>query len=375
MSVLVASLIFVPLMFAFVWVGNLYPLDLVKLFGLTPEATRTVWTLVLIAYCFIASTCPVQFLLQPRDYLNSYLLYAMMAFGFLGVFVAHPTLHIDAFAGFSAVGRSGATDLLFPFLFVTVACGACSGFHALVASGTSSKQLANERSIRPIAYGGMLLEGVLAMIALIGVAGTYLSQQEYVTAIQSMEPVQMFASTIAGFCAKIGIPQRVAESFMLLSVSAFLMTSVDSGTRLARFSWQELMGNGKCAASRGACGFLGNMYVGTAVVCALGLTLLLGSPETSKQLWTLFASANQLLASLTLLAATLWFARNRSFTLLTLLPMLFMMCVSSWALGTICWNSFFSGASVNWIRGCATVFLLSLASALVVLAVRASRRR
>ena len=366
MSVLVASLIFVPLMFAFVWVGNLYPLDLVKLFGMTPEATRTVWTLVLITYCFIASTCPVQFLLQPRDYLNSYLLYAMMAFGFLGVFVAHPTLHIDAFAGFSAVGKSGTTDLLFPFLFVTVACGACSGFHALVASGTSSKQLANEKSIRPIAYGGMLLEGVLAMIALIGVAGTYLSQQEYVTAIQGMEPVQMFASTIAGFCAKIGIPQRAAESFMLLSVSAFLMTSVDSGTRLARFSWQELMPE--------KCGLFRNMYVGTAVVCALGLTLLLGSPETSKQLWTLFASANQLLASLTLLAATLWFARNRSFTLITLLPMLFMMCVSSWALGTICWKSFFSGASVNWIRGGATVFLLSLACALVVLAVRISFR-
>ena len=366
MSVLVASLIFVPLMFAFVWVGNLYPLDLVKLFGMTPETTRTVWTLVLIAYCFIASTCPVQFLLQPRDYLNSYLLYAMMAFGFLGVFVAHPTLHIDAFAGFSAVGKSGAADMLFPFLFVTVACGACSGFHALVASGTSSKQLANEKSIRPIAYGGMLLEGVLAMIALIGVAGTYLSQQEYVAAIQGMEPVQMFASTIAGFCSKIGIPQRVAESFMLLSVSAFLMTSVDSGTRLARFSWQELMPeNG---------GLLRNMYVGTAVVCAIGLTLLLGSPETSKQLWTLFASANQLLASLTLLAATLWFARNRGFTLLTLLPMLFMMCVSSWALGTICWNSFFSGASVNWIRGGATVFLLSLACALVVLAIRVSVR-
>ena len=153
---------------------------------------------------------------------------------------------------------------------------------------------------------------------------------------------------------------------MLLSVSAFLMTSVDSGTRLARFSWQELMPE--------KCGLFRNMYVGTAVVCALGLTLLLGSPETSKQLWTLFASANQLLASLTLLAATLWFARNRSFTLITLLPMLFMMCVSSWALGTICWKSFFSGASVNWIRGGATVFLLSLACALVVLAVRISFR-
>ena len=240
MPVLAASAVFVPLMFAFVWVGIMFPLDLTK-FGFTPEQASLTWTLAILAYCFIASTCPVWILLQPRDYLNAYLLYAMMALGFVGVFVAHPTLSTDAFTGFSVVGRSGAKDLLFPFLFVTVACGACSGFHSLVASGTTAKQLANERHVRPIAYGGMLFEGVLAMIALVGVAGTYATQGEYAAAIKGMEPVQMFACTIAGFCAKIGIPQRIAESFMLLSVSAFLMTTVDSGTRLARFSWQELM--------------------------------------------------------------------------------------------------------------------------------------
>ena len=382
-SVLAASLVFVPLMFASVWFGSLIPLDLVQLFGLTPDATRVVWTLVLLAYCFIASTCPVWILLQPRDYLNSYLLYAMMVLGFLGVLVAHPTLTTDAFAGFSAVGRAGTTDLLFPFLFVTVACGACSGFHALVASGTSAKQLDSERSIRPIAYGGMLLEGVLAIIALIGVAGTYASQPDYVAAIQKMEPVQMFAATIAGFCVKIGIPQRVAESFMLLSVSAFLMTTIDSGTRLARFSWQELVGTDDAAAkARPAAarvgGFVRNMYFGTALVVLLAAGLLLGAVQTSKQLWTIFASANQLLASLTLLTATLWFMKNRSFTWITVLPMALMMGVSSWALGTLCWTSFFSAAGVNWVKGCAALFLLTLAVVLVVYGVNAaftSRRR
>ena len=359
MSVLVASLVFVPLMFAFVWVGNVFPLDLVKLFGLTPDATRAVWTVVLIVYCFFASTCPVQYLLQPRDYLNAYLLYAMMFLGFLGVFVAHPTLHIDAFAGFSAVGRSGMSDMLFPFLFVTVACGACSGFHALVASGTSSKQLSSEGSIRPIGYGGMLLEGVLAMIALIGVAGTYASQKEYVSAIQSMEPVQMFASTIAGFCVKVGIPQRLAESFMLLSVAAFLMTTVDAGTRLARFSWQEMMPRKE--------GFFHNMYVGTAVVCAICTGLLLGSPDTAKQLWTLFASTNQLLASLTLLTATLWFYRNRKPCWMTAVPMAFMFGVSSWALSSILLSSFSTG---QWVRCCASAFLLALAVGIIAVTVR-----
>ena len=359
MSVLLASLVFVPLMFAFVWVGNAFPLDLVKLFGLTPDATRTVWTIVLIAYCFFASTCPVQFLLQPRDYLNAYLLYAMMALGFLGVFVAHPVLHIDAFSGFSAVGRSGMVDMLFPFLFVTVACGACSGFHALVASGTSSKQISSEGSIRPIGYGGMLLEGVLAMIALIGVAGTYASQKDYVSAIQSMEPVQMFASTIAGFCVKVGIPQRAAESFMLLSVAAFLMTSVDAGTRLARFSWQELMPRKE--------GVFHNMYFGTAVVCAIATVLLLGSPATAKQLWTLFASTNQMLASLTLLTATLWFAHNRKPCWLTAVPMVLMFGVSSWALASILVSAASAG---QWVRLFASAFLLSLAAAMIVVTVR-----
>ena len=378
-SVLAASLVFVPLMFASVWLGCQFPLDLVKLFSMTPDSTRIVWTVVLLAYCFIASTCPVWILLQPRDYLNSYLLYAMMAFGFFGVLFAHPVLTTEAFAGFSAVGRSGATDFLFPFLFVTVACGACSGFHALVASGTSAKQLDNENGVRPIAYGGMLLEGVLAIIALIGVAGTYASQQEYVSAIRGMEPVQMFAATIAGFCAKVGIPQRVAESFMLLSVSAFLMTTIDSGTRLARFSWQELAGSSEEARTEcrgGLRAIAGNMYIGTLLVVGLAAGLLLGATQMSKQLWTIFASANQLLAALTLLAATLWFMKNGKPTWITAVPMVFMLSVSSIALGMLCWKSF-TGGSIDWVKGSATGFLLVLAGVLVLFAARefAARRR
>jgi len=377
MSVLWSSLVFVPLMFAFVWVGNLYPLDLTK-WGLEPGSVRMIWTVVLLVYCFFASTCPVWILLQPRDYLNAYLLYAMMALGFVGVFVAHPPLQLEAFTGFAGEGRFGEQPL-FPLLFVTVACGACSGFHALVASGTSAKQLDSERGIRPIAYGGMLLEGVLAIIALIGVAGTYASQKDYVSAIRGMEPVQMFASTIAGFCVKffttVGLSaetgKRIAESFMLLSVSAFLMTTVDAGTRLARFSWQELVGTlpGKGRAKSVA----HNMYVGTLVVVLLAAGLLLGAAETSKQLWTIFASANQLLAALTLLAATLWFAKNRRPCWMTAIPMAFMMGVSSLALGMLFWKSF-SGEGVDWVKGGATGFLLALAAVLVALAVRVSAK-
>lgn len=375
MPVLWASLVFVPVMFAFVWVGNAYPLDICAMFGLSKEGAQGLWTVVLLIYCFFASTMPVWLLLQPRDYLNAYLLYAMMALGFLGVFVAHPTLHIDAFAGFSAVGRSGVPELLFPFLFVTVACGACSGFHALVASGTSAKQLDSERSIRPIAYGGMLLEGVLAIIALIGVAGTYASQKDYVAAVQGMEPVQMFASTIAGFCVtvfeKVGLApetgKRIAESFMLLSVSAFLMTTVDAGTRLARFSWQELVACAKPSTLNAQPSIpyriFHNMYVGTTIVCILAAALLLGNPKAAKSLWTIFASANQLLASLTLLAATLWFVRSRKPCWFTLVPMCFMLSVSSYALISIFAAAFGAG---DWTRVGATGFLLLTAVALIL---------
>ena len=376
-SVLAASLFFVPLMFASVWFGCLMPLDLTK-WGLTPAQVSVFWSLLLLAYCYVASTCPVWILLQPRDYLNSYLLYAMMAMGFFGVFVAHPVLHTDAFAGFTAIGRAGTLDKLFPFLFVTVACGACSGFHALVASGTSAKQLDNERSIRHIGYGGMLLEGVLAIVAVIGVAGTYASQQDYVTAIQGMEPVQMFAATIAGFCTKFGLPLRAAESFMLLSVSAFLMTTIDSGTRLARFSWQELLSGEESPAGEKASGaaararnplvrFFSNMYVGTFIVVALVAFLLLGNPTTAKQIWTMFAAANQLLAALTLLAATLWFSRNSKPCWITAIPMALMLSVSSWALATIFAKSVSSG---DGIRMGASLFLLALAAVVVTLGVR-----
>ncbi|MGN0843176.1 MAG: carbon starvation protein A [Kiritimatiellia bacterium] len=377
MSVLWSSLIFVPVMFAFVWVGNVYPLDLVKLCGWSTETVRMVWTIVLLVYCFFAATCPVWILLQPRDYLNAYLLYAMMALGFLGVFIAHPTLQLDAFTGLVGEGRFGP-QLLFPLLFVTVACGACSGFHALVASGTSAKQLDSEKGVRPVAYGGMLLEGVLAIIALIGVAGAFASQQEYVEAIKAKEPVQMFASTVAAMCVKlfsaIGLEQelgkRIAESFMLLSVSAFLMTSVDAGTRLARFSWQELIGKpteGSGVPKKVAY----NMYFGTFFVVALAAALLLGASNTAKQLWTIFASANQLLAALTLLSATLWFVKNKKPAWITGFPMVFMLGVSSLALGTLCWKSF-TGETIDWVKGGATGFLLTLAIVLVCYGVKAA---
>ena len=361
-----ATAVFVPVMFAFIWVGTKAPLDLVSAFGLSKAGAQTAWTIVLLVYCFLASTLPVWLLLQPRDYLNSYLLYAMMALGFLGVFAAAPAVNLDAFAGWRAPNAKGAMTPLFPFLFITIACGACSGFHSLVASGTTAQQIASERHIRPVAYGGMLLEGVLAILALLAV-GT-LAQPELLEKLGSQSAVGLFAGGLASFCARLGIPERSGTVFMSLAVSAFLMTSVDTATRLARFTWQELFTGpqGRTRPPNPFASPVSNMYVATGLVVALVALLLLGNPEAAKNLWNVFASANQLLAGLTLFTASLWLYKNRKAWWITLFPMLFMLAVSSAGLWLLCTGSWKAG---NPTLGVVTAILLALAAVLVLLAV------
>ena len=361
-----ATLVFVPVMFACIWVGTKCPLDLVARFGLSAAGAQTAWTLVLLAYCFLASTLPVWLLLQPRDYLNSYLLYAMMALGFLGVFAAAPAVNLDAFVGWRAPNAKGAPMPLFPFLFITIACGACSGFHSLVASGTTAKQLASERHVRPVAYGGMLLEGVLAILSLLAV-GTF-AQPDLLAKLGTESAVGLFAGGLASFCARLGIPEKSGAIFMSLAVSAFLMTSVDTATRLARFTWQELFtgAQGRTRPPNPFTSPISNMYVATGLVVALVALLLLGNPEAAKNLWNVFASANQLLAGLTLFTASLWLYKNRKAWWITLFPMLFMLAVSSAGLWLLCTGSWKAG---NPTLGVVTAVLLALAAVLVLLAV------
>ena len=337
-SVFAASFVFVPLLFFLVWIGVVFPCDLTALFGVTQATSKTIWVVVLFVYCFVASTLPVWLLLQPRDYLNSYLLYAMLAIGLTAVCIVCPPININAFSGFAVkAAKGGSTMYLFPLLFVTVACGACSGFHALVASGTTSKQLDNERHIRPVGYGCMLLEGVVALLALVAVA--WHSQADLVKGLAEGKPVVLFARGLASFCAQLGLPEKTSESFMLLAVAAFLMTSVDACTRLARFVWQELWSTASAAAPEAAAAkspspivrLNRNMYFATAVVIAIGVYLLVLNPSMANNLWTMFASANQMLAALTLLTATLWLFKNKLNFWIAALPMCFMVVTSGTA--------------------------------------------
>lgn len=357
-----ASLVFVPLMFASVWIGELYPLDLVA-WGLSKDAAKTAWIVILLGYCFLASVCPIWVLLQPRGYLSSYLLYVMAALAVFGVFIAHPTMTLPAFSGLSVAHEGGCVDPLFPLLFVLVSCGACSGTHAIIASGTTSKQLASERHIRPIGYGGLLLEGLLAIVAIIAVAAAYASPSAYFADLAVKSPAQLFSGAIAGFCAKVGVPARLTEGFVLLSISAFLMTTVDACTRLARFTWQELA----VAAPKP----VKSSLTGTLVVCAAAAGLLLGNSHARETLWAILMSANQLIAALTLLAATLWLVKNRRPCWMTFIPMLFMTAVAVYALWLLFCDSLRLGDA---IRAAATGLLLVLAVVLVLLATKRTLR-
>lgn len=319
-SLLLASLIFVPIAFSFIYVGQIIPLDIGQLFNLGESTEYFVWMIILMLYAAAASTLPVWLLLQPRDYLSSYLLYVMLAFGLIGICFYNPELQTAAYTSFTNAKGQG----LFPILFITVACGACSGFHSLVASGTSAKQLANEKDIQPVGYGAMLVEGVLGVVALISVA--------YIASGEGSAPVR-FAAGLATFGEKLGIPHAYGNIFVAMSVSAFLLTSLDTATRLARFMFQELfIAKNSTTADVEAkpktsfvASIFQNMYVATAIVVICSLLLALSAAD---DIWPLFGSVNQLLAAITLLVISLWLIRRRTTPIIAIIPLIFMFAVS-----------------------------------------------
>jgi len=359
-DILKASLIFVPLIFVFVWVGSLIPIDLCAITGREPATVQKIWTILLLGYAFVASVLPVWMLLQPRDYLNSYLLYSMLVLGLVGIVVAVPEVNAPVFKGWTVM-KGEASMPLFPILFVTVACGACSGFHALVASGTSSKQLENERQILPIGYGGMLVEGVLAIMALIAVG--YLSYDAMLGRIAQMGPVGAFSAGLAEFCEKLGIPAEKGANFFSLAISAFLLTTLDTATRLTRFTWEELFMPGDThPLVRGKVSrFFANRFLATVVVVVLAGYLALSGK--SLEIWPVFGASNQLLAALTLLVITLLLIRTKGRYIVTLIPMAFMMVVCLWALVSLFMANLKAGNKVLMVS---TAFLVAMAVLLML---------
>ena len=292
-------------------------------------STKT-WMIIVGIYIAIASVTPVWILLQPRDYLSSFLLYSMLIIAAFGVIGAHPSMDaFPAFAGF-AVDNGNGVQLLFPILFTTVACGAISGFHSLVSSGTTSKQLDKEKDAKPIAYGGMLLECVLAILTLCAIAYAYKWN-----AANPEAPLKGATSIFAGGISKMvaTIPglagaEKTLFTLLVLTYSAFCLTSRDTATRLARFMFQEFWlepGQTPKDIKSGYKKLMVNPYFATVLTVVLGIAL--GMTGYAK-IWGLFGAANQLLAGLGLLAVATWLGNIGKNNKMFLIPMAFMMVVT-----------------------------------------------
>ena len=304
--------------------------------------SNTAWMWIVGLYIAIASVTPVWILLQPRDYLSSFLLYAMLAIAAIGVVIAHPNMVDSTGAGLVAIGdgmnAAGIKQPIFPVLFTTIACGAISGFHSLVSSGTTSKQLDKETDAKPIAYGGMLLECVLAVITLVAIA--YARQTGHTAGA-----TDIFAGGVAGMASQIAGGNQslfnILYTLLVLTYSAFCLTSLDTATRLARFMFQEFWIDGTKGETpenvTGLKKIMANPYIATGITVVLGI--LLGLNGYAK-IWALFGSANQLLAALGLLAVATWLGNVGKDNKMFLIPMAFMLCVTIASLLINSWQQF-----------------------------------
>lgn len=302
------TVIFVPATLALSWFGT-------KISTLLIMDIKT-WGLLILAYCAVASMVPVWALLQPRGYLGGFVLYLALGLGVIGVFFGGYEIKAEAFKSWDATGMTGS---LFPFLFVTIACGACSGFHGLVCSGTTSKQVDRESHMRPVGYGGMLAEGFVALIALVTVM--IVTQDE----IAGLRPGTIYGNGIGQFMTLIVGKENLpfAITFGAMAFSTFVFDTLDVCTRLGRYILQELF-NWRSRAGAG---------VMTAVTIALPVYFIMTAPEGSYlKFWTLFGASNQLLAALTLLSITVWLYRARKRVWFTLVPMLFVLTITLWSL-------------------------------------------
>ena len=347
--------VFVPATLGVVWLG----MEQSHLLALSGAGAQRTWGLILLAYCFVASLLPVSVLLQPRGYLGGFVLYLVLAVGVLGVLFGGFPVEQPAFKGFTAPA-GGPTASLFPFLFVTIACGACSGFHGLVCGGTTSKQIAKETHCRPVGYGAMLLEAFVALIAL----ATIMIVATSPTA--AIRPGAIYSEGIGRFVALLVGQEHLlfAIVFGAMAFSTFVFDTLDVATRLGRYVLQELFSAPSRAA--GAVATLATVGVPAAFLLAAPLPEP-GRPPAYMAYWTLFGTSNQLLAGLTLLSISVWLRRQGRRCWFTLAPAVFVLTITVWSLalqvgaGLSSWGAAgFGPAAVNALVALALVALAAV---------------
>jgi len=342
-NITVATLIGLVFMALALVAGQYYPL----------QFSLETWLAILFVYVFVASVTPVWILLQPRDYLNAYLLYGALLLALVGILAAAPAVEAPAFAGFVDV-KLGP---IFPILFVTVACGAISGFHSLVASGTVAKQIDSEADAKSVGFGAMLIESFLAVVALLA-AVTFI-REDYTRILLQEGPVAVFSQGIGGFAARLGLPEQAAVTFLALAVSAFALTSLDTATRLGRFAWEEFF---RCEDR--PTGLLQNRYLAT--ITTVIPAALLAFTGHWQAIWPIFGSANQLLAALALLTISVWLMNRGKRPVFTLVPMVLMMAVTLTALTVLVYENFVQTG--NYLLGSVGLLLFGIAVFLVIYA-------
>lgn len=362
-----ATVIFLPLVGIAIWVGQYIPFDVMAIFNLDKPSAQRYWGIALLLYCYAASLVPMWLLLQPRGHLGGYFLYVALFGGGLGLALSGERIQYPAFIGWNSPLHG---EPLFPMLFIVIACGACSGFHAIVASGTSSKQLRRETDATVVGYGAMLLEGMVAVIALCCVMR--LAADAPAFAGGAPNPNHVYALGLGRFFSKLGVPEALGVSFGLMAFTTFVYDTLDVCTRLGRYVIEELLG----WHDR-----LGRM-VGTAVTAGLPLVFLFQDPGLDKGkpvpvwrvFWDLFGASNQLLAALTLVGVTVWLWRTRRAKwvwAVTGLPAVWMYSMSIWALMRIVRGHFDAAkglplSPLPWI----SLLLVALALLVLVEAVR-----
>ena len=284
-------------------------------------AGKEAWTYITFIYIFFAAVLPMWLLKQPRDIMTTYMFIGMIAGAVLGLFVAHPTMNLPMYTGF----HNEKLGDMFPILFVTVACGAVSGFHSLVSSGTSSKTVANEKDMLKVGYGAMVLESLLAVLALC-VAGAAAGADGTPAA---GTPFQIFSSGVAGFFQMFGVPMYIAQCFMTMCVSALALTSLDAVARIGRMSLQELFSVDDMGHAEGWRKFICNKYVSTLLTLFFGFVL---TRIGYSNIWPLFGSANQLLSALVLVTLCVFMKVTGRSNKMLFPPLAIMLCVTTTAL-------------------------------------------
>ncbi|MGB3477953.1 MAG: carbon starvation protein A [bacterium] len=365
MNITALSIAALVIMYITVFIGTYLPVNMPGIIAGSPLVT---WLIILLVYAYIASVLPVQTLLQPRDFINAHQLIAAMILLFAGLVLVHPQISAPAF-----VAAPKGAPRIWPFLFITIACGAISGFHSLVSSGTSSKQLSKETHARFIGYGSMLMEGALATIVIIcctaglgNVQAWTARYADWSVASGLGAKLTAFVDGASTFLTALGLGKTFAQTVLGVFIVSFAATTLDSATRIQRYIVTELAKDLKI-------NFLTKRHTATAlvIVCALALALVKPDGTGALVLWPLFGASNQLLAGLALMVITVYLHKKGKPIFYTAIPMVFMVIMTSWAM-ILNMTNFYKGA--NWLLFCINGIIMIFVIWMIVEVIMVIRR-